>query len=137
MSSLGFMSDKLDRLEGRLEALVGHATAIQADSLGVAGKFGFTAERVAAARAQTADFVEGLIPGLEDKSNIAPDLLPMLEAIGKTETPPEDWKQDLETLSKDLRAGVALHGRDTATLQQVLDLLRQEVVACSNRLRKR
>ena len=137
MSSLGFMSDKLDRLEGRLEALVGDATVIQAESLGLTSKFGFTAERVAQARARTTDFVKSVLDGLESPPAPSSDFAPIVDSIKASKTPLEDWKDDLKSLSEHLRAGASAVDKDIETIRQILDLLRREVVACSNRIRKR
>lgn len=137
MSSLGFMSDKLDRLKGRLESLVGHATAIQADSLGLSAKFGITTQRITQARTQTADFAQGILAGLVSSPATSTDFAPIIDSIKGSDTPLEDWKEDLMSLSAHLQAGVAANQKDIATLRQVLDLLRREVVACSSRIRKR
>jgi hypothetical protein len=131
------MSDKLDRLEGRLESLVGHATAIQADSLGLSAKFGFTAERITQARVQTAEFAEGILATLAGTAPLSTDFAPIIESIKASDIPVEDWREDLESLSGHLRAGAAADVKDIETLRQVLDLLRREVVAFANRIRKR
>lgn len=137
MSSLGFMSDKLDRLEGRLEALVGDATVIQAESLDLTSKFGFTAERVAQARAHTVDFVTSVLDGLESPPALSSDFAPIVDSIKASKTPLEDWKDDLKSLSEHLQVGASAVDKDIETIRQILDLLRREVVACSNRIRKR
>lgn len=137
MSSLGFMSDKLDRLEGRLEALVGDATVIQAESLGLTSKFGFTAERVAQARTQTAEFIKSVVAGLDAAPPPSSDLAPIVDSIKGSKTPLGDWKDDLVSLSGHLEAGASASEKDNETIQRILDLLRREVLACSNRIRKR
>lgn len=137
MSALGFMSDKLDRLEGRLEVLVADATVIQAESLGLTSKFGFTAERVAQARARTTDFVQSILAGLETAPAASSDFAPIVDSIKASKTPLEDWREDLKILSEHLQAGASAIDKDIETIQQILDLLRREVVACSNRIRKR
>jgi hypothetical protein len=65
------------------------------------------------------------------------DFSPIIDSIKGSDTPLEDWKEDLASLSAHLQAGFAANQKDIATLQQVLDLLRREVVACSSRIRKR
>jgi hypothetical protein len=137
MSSLGFMSDKLDRLEGRLEALVGDATVIQAESLSLTSKFSFTSERVSQARTQTADFVKSILAGLDTPPAPSSDVAPIVDSIKASKTPLEDWKDDLKSLSDHLQAGTSAVDKDIETIRQILDLLRREVVACSNRIRKR
>lgn len=137
MSNLGFMSDKLDRLEERLETLVGDATAIQAESLGLMAKFGFTPERVAQARVQTADFVNSILVGLDTTPAPSSDVAPIVDSIKVSKTPLEDWKDDLKSLSAHLQAGASAVAKDIETIQQILDLLRRQVLACSHRIRKR
>jgi hypothetical protein len=131
------MSDKLDRLEGRLEALVGDATVIQAESLQLTAKFGFTPERVAQARTNTGNFVRAILEGLVTAPAASSDCAPIVNAIKVSKTPLGDWTEDLQSLSARLQAGSSANAKDIDTIRQILDLLRREVIACSNRIRKR
>jgi hypothetical protein len=137
MSSLGFMSDKLDRLEGRLESLVGDATVLQAESLQLMAKFGFTPERVVQARTNTGGFVRAILDGLVTPPAPSSDCAPIVDAIKVSNTPLSDWTEDLKSLSERLQAGSSANEKDIETIRQILDLLRREVIACSNRIRKR
>jgi hypothetical protein len=129
---LGSLAGQLDQGQQLLRELNSALIVVEADLLGRAVDFGFTAPDVAASRTRLLDFAERLHAALEEDATSA-ELQSLVHRIRSGIKPVEDWRADLSLLAKNLRAGHH-QGEALRVLEDVLSLLDTEFAEDLRRL---
>jgi hypothetical protein len=135
MSTLGFLSDKLDRDQSRLQELNEALLGLQAEAVGRASDFGYGKETLAGFRAILADFAAKLQTeignGDLENGSVSPIVARLKECGAK---PISDWKEDLAQLQAALQTDAPLSDSLAGVLEELIGILDVQLTKDFSRL---
>jgi len=133
MSMLGSVSGHLEREQQLLRELNTALIALEADALGRASEFGLSGEDVSRSRSTLLDFTTRLRSALDEELPSV-DLQPLIHRLRSGMKPLEDWREDLDILTAQLRSKDQLKEEVLPILEDVLSLLDSEFTEDLRRL---
>src|SRR6266446_10619648 len=124
MSTLGFLSDKLDREQTVLQELNEALLGLQAEAVGRASDLGYDKKALAAFRARLAEFITLLQREIEDGERENGSLSPIVARLKENRTKPlGDWNEDLAQLQAALQTDAPLPDDLAGVLEGLIDIL--------------
>jgi hypothetical protein len=133
MSSLSFVSGKVDKEQTLLENLSQALLYVQVDTLGRAADLGLSKEDVAAAKGTLRDFVERLRLKLSADGQTG-ELSTLAVRLSEGEKPLEDWLADLKELEIHLASEKRVPIESIPVFEALLSILDQELMKDFSRL---
>ena len=136
MSTMGFMSGRLNREQAWLERLNQALLIAHAAALGQQERLGVNLAQVTAARGELTNFVDQMNAALTEQAGGDSDLAAVVRRIEKGEVL-KDWQDDFRELAVLLRGGGALGDNEINILRSALSYFRQHVAESISRMRPR
>jgi len=136
MSTMGFMSGRLNREQAWLERLNQALLIVHASALGQQNRLGVTSAQVTQAREELVRFADQMNAALKAPDGEDSDLTAVVRRIDRGEVL-KDWQEDFEKLSASLHASGVLGENDLTILRQALAYFRQHVAESLSRIRPR
>ena len=137
MSTLGQLSGRIDRNLKRVDELTKALIAIRAEILGKIEALKLTPEKVAEAKKKVADFLDPLIPVLEERADGDPQQKLIFKRLDDAGRLPNDYGTDFAEISSALKANVLLTAEQLNKVSEVVGYLQGEVAEQVRRLRSR
>jgi hypothetical protein len=137
MSSLGQLSGRIDRNLRRVDELTKALIAIRAEILGKLEALKLTPEKVAEAKKKVIEFLDPLIPVLEEKADGEPQQKLIFKRLDDAGRLPSDYGADFAGISSALKANVLLTAEQLNKVSEVVGYLQGEVAEQVRRLRSR
>ena len=135
MSTLGFLSDKLDREQTRLQELNEALLALQAEAVGRAADLGYGKEALVGFRAVLAEFTAKLQREIEDCERENGSLSPIIARLREGGAKPlGDWKEDLAQLQTALQTNAPLPDDLAGVLEELIGILDVQLTKDFSRL---
>jgi hypothetical protein len=135
MSTLGFLSDKLDREQTVLQELNEALLGLQAEAVGRASDLGYDKNALQAFRKTLTEFITRLQREVEDgereNGSLSPIVLRLKEGRAK---PIGDSKEDLAQLQSALQADAPLPDQLAEVLEELIEVLDVQLTKDFSRL---
>jgi hypothetical protein len=124
MSTLGFLSDKLDRDQTILQELNDALLGLQAEAVGRASDLGYSGKQLVESRSKLAEFVKKLLSEIDDGERENAPLSPIVLRLKDDGAKPVgDWKADLSELFAALQTDAPLPDELSEVLEELLGIL--------------
>ena len=135
MSTLGFLSDKLDREQTVLQALNEALLGLQAEAVGRASDLGYNKEALNGFRRTLAEFIARLQREIDDGQRENGSLSPIVSRLKEGGAKPVgDWKEDLTQLQTALEVDAPLPDDLAEILEELIDILDVQLTKDFSRL---
>ncbi|MGB3513976.1 MAG: hypothetical protein WBA93_33160 [Microcoleaceae cyanobacterium] len=136
MSKLGFVSGHLEREQKLLRELNTASLALEAKALGLEADLEFSEEDILNSKKILYEFIVALESALAG-NEISSDIQKLVQQIEKDEKPIEDWKEDLNSLSTQLKSSDLIESESLSIMDDILSFLDNEFVKDAQRLYSR